>query len=167
MNHRPTWEESFLKTALEIAKHSTCTRVQVGAVLVYENRILAIGYNGVAKGNIHCFEYFRDKYHNLSDDEFSAFIKTDEFRVEHGQFSEKNEIHGEANLLGYASQHGIITKGASLFCNVSPCMNCAKQIVASRLHEYIYINKYDRDIAGIDFLSKNGIVCRQTTEELK
>ena len=53
-DHRPSWDEYFMQIADVAATRSTCLRRHVGAVLVYDSRILASGYNGVPSGIEHC-----------------------------------------------------------------------------------------------------------------
>ncbi len=50
--NRPTFPEIYMHMAFELAKRSTCRRLQVGTVIssVDYRRILAVGYNGNATG---------------------------------------------------------------------------------------------------------------------
>lgn len=52
--HRPTWDETWLGIARVVAARAACTRSQVGAILVVDNRHTWLGYNGVPAGEIHC-----------------------------------------------------------------------------------------------------------------
>ena len=56
----PTWNELFMQVADLISFKSTCSRKQVGAVLVHDNRIISIGYNGTPSGMEHCCDHFKD-----------------------------------------------------------------------------------------------------------
>ena len=56
IDHRPSWDEYFMKLANEVATRTTCMRRGVGAVIVKDRRILATGYNGVPTGLAHCRE---------------------------------------------------------------------------------------------------------------
>src|SRR5690606_5886840 len=51
---RPTWDEYFMTMAHFVATRATCTRRQVGAVIVRDKRILTTGYNGSPPGLPHC-----------------------------------------------------------------------------------------------------------------
>ena len=54
---RPSRGETMLKIASTIAERSTCARRKVGCVLVDINgRVLSMGHNGVAKGQVHCID---------------------------------------------------------------------------------------------------------------
>ena len=46
---RPTWDQLFIKIAKEVSDRSTCMRIKVGCVLVRDNRIISMGYNGSAE----------------------------------------------------------------------------------------------------------------------
>ena len=47
-NDRITFQEIYMKLAFDLSKRSTCTRLNVGAVVVSEDfsRVYGIGYNG-------------------------------------------------------------------------------------------------------------------------
>jgi dCMP deaminase len=142
-------EKTFIETAKLLAQHSTCIRVNVGCLIVKNDRILSTGYNGVSYGQQHC------------EDHFNGYdISTDEFKKLHAIFSDENEIHAEINSIIYAAKNGIKIDGGTMYCTHSPCTNCSKAIVASGIKEVIYEILYDRDPIGIEFLLKNNINVR-------
>lgn len=148
------------------AENSTCSRLQVGAVLVKEDRILSIGYNGVPSGQKHCIDIFKEQFEKTLKDpdpinKFEDWMKLKTIRDIHAEFSEKNEIHAEINCFGYASRFGIATDNCDLYVSISPCCNCAKTIIASGIKRVFYIEKYDRDTTGIEILENNNIECKQ------
>jgi dCMP deaminase len=51
---RPTRPQMFMEIAHVVAKRSTCMRLNVGAVIVQDRRIVSIGYNGAPAGAPHC-----------------------------------------------------------------------------------------------------------------
>ena len=51
---RPTRPQMFMEIAHVVAKRSTCMRLNVGAILVQDRRIVSIGYNGAPSGAPHC-----------------------------------------------------------------------------------------------------------------
>ena len=149
---RPTWDDLFIKTAIEISKRSTCLRMKVGAILVKDTRIISMGYNGVTPGRKHCEDYFHERYQ-------IEYFDTPEFLEEHGKFSIRNEVHAEMNLLAFAAKIGIKVDGATLYVTNSPCINCSKVLCVSGIVKVFYHNKYDRGIEGVEFLEENGISC--------
>lgn len=151
MNDRISWDELFIKTALLVAQRSSCIRVQVGAILVKDNKIISMGYNGVPKGQEHCCDHFK----GIKD------LSSEEFKQEHLEFSKTNEIHAEMNTLLYAAKEGIKIDGAHMYITVSPCRDCAKALCAAGIKKVCFYKLYDRDTKGLDFLRNNGIPCIQ------
>lgn len=158
----------FIKMAELVAEQSTCCRLNVGAVLVKDNRVISIGFNGTPTGQLHCEDNFRQVYQALYTSKYPSyedFIKSKDFYDLHGQWSVTNELHAEQNALLFAAKNGIATAGASLYVTVSPCVHCAKVIVSAGIKEVFYKVKYDRSQEGTAFLAQNGIECRQLTED--
>lgn len=161
---RPSWSKIFLEIVKLVAQRSTCARVKVGAILVKDNRIISMGYNGVPEGKTHCEDYFKAKYENevqkqnLSWDEY---LKSPVFMQEHHEFSIHNEIHAETNALLYAARSQVSTENAYMYISYSPCIHCAKQILQAGIRAVYYSKPYDRDMSGVDFLIDNSIVCQE------
>ena len=44
--NRPSWNEYFKKIVIATSERSACDRLNVGCLLVKENRIISQGYNG-------------------------------------------------------------------------------------------------------------------------
>ena len=158
----------FTDMAVLISQQSTCCRLQVGAVLVREGRVISIGYNGVPAGQKHCDEHFKDTYHTHFKDKhacYEDFIKTKDFYDLHGAFSNDNELHAEQNAILFAAKNGIATQGADLYITLSPCINCAKIIITAGIKRVLFKELYDRSQEGVAFLNKNGIECRKLEPE--
>jgi len=120
--------EYFKKIALETENNSTCGRLHVGAVLVKDERIISIGWNGTLPGKIHCENLFAKKKLTLAT---------------HHEWSLKNELHAEMNLLMFCAKNGIKTKGCEVFITVSPCMLCTKLIIAAGIKKVYFILQYN------------------------
>lgn len=133
---------TFKKILKVFEQRSTCIRLKVAAIIVKDGRIISTGWNGVPSGMIHCKEYFKDK--SIEN---------------HHDFSEKYEIHSEANAISFAAKTGISTNNSILFVSLSPCVNCAKLIIQSGIKEIYYITKYDNEDSNIaiENLLKNNI----------
>ena len=136
---RESWDSFFIRVVLLMATRSTCSRVQVGAVLTQDRRIISTGYNGVAGGATHCPDDLTDEAHHL-------------FAVGH-------EIHAEANALLFAARHGLAVEGTTLYVNVSPCQQCAKLILQAGVARVCYYEVYDREDSGIQYLVNHGVAC--------
>jgi len=154
----------FINMAELVAGQSTCCRLSVGAVLVKDNRVISIGFNGVPSGQTHCEEHFEEVCRKSGQPK-EEFFKSQKFMDEHGKFSNENELHAEQNAILFAAKNGIATAGATLYVTFAPCINCAKVIVTAGIKTVYYKTPYDRSKDGPVFLAGNGIECRQLTEE--
>jgi dCMP deaminase len=128
--NRPPLYEVYMRMAEELAKRSTCLRLQVGTVLTdpqLEN-VVAIGYNGNARG-----------FPNTCDS------------PEPGRCG---CIHSEQNALVKAPGH---LRGKVAFVTASPCVACAKLMIQANVGYLFYREAY-RDPAGLEVLSRGGVV---------
>ena len=158
----------FTKMAELVADQSTCCRMHVGAVLVKDNRVISIGFNGTPAGQEHCEDHFMQVYKTEFATQFPTYEEYHASRTfydAHGKFSNENELHAEQNAILFAAKNGISTVGSTLYVTVSPCIHCAKVIVAAGITRVFYKTLYDRSQEGIVFLQKNGIECRQLTDK--
>lgn len=131
------WVDAFMDTAERFAQLSSAVRLQVGAVVVKDNRIVSIGYNGTPAGWTNQCE--EDVYDDNGD---ILYNKT------------KDEvIHAEANAIAKLARDGESGLGTDLFCTHAPCIQCAKIIYGAGVKKVYYRNTY-RDTAGLDFLQK-------------
>lgn len=113
--------EYYLEIAKTVAKRSTCIRRQYGAVLVKNDRIIATGYNGSARGETNCCDVGNcwREFHG----------------VPHGERYEKCvAIHAEDNAI---AQAGRTAYGSTLYLagfengeliSAEPCVMCARKI---------------------------------------
>jgi dCMP deaminase len=130
------WIDAFMDTAERFAQLSSAKRLQVGSVVVKDNRIISIGYNGMPAGWTNECE----NVVQLSDD--TVVLKT------------KDEvIHAEANAILKLARDGESGNGSSLFCTHAPCVHCAKLIYGAGINSVYYRESY-RDNDGIEFLQK-------------
>ena len=125
----------FMKVAQLTAELSYAIRKKVGAVLVKDNRIISIGYNGTCAGMDNCCE-------DVMPD---GSLKT-----------KSTVVHAEANSLFWCAKTEIITNGSTLYLTLSPCSTCALGIIQSGIKRVVYLEEY-RDTSGIEVLKKAGI----------
>jgi len=177
---KKNWDETFLEIAQKMAEHSTCVRVQVGAVLTKDRRIISCGYNGVPSGQEECKDFFHRIWNTSSHAEnatyrafdfdwmlnkyiyptYDDFLKSDTFYNLHRTFSQMFELHAEQNAIGYAARNGIETNGSTIFLTISPCMQCAKLLIAAGVKQVVYAEKYNRsEDDGIPLLRLNHVEC--------
>lgn len=120
----------FVKTVQELAKQSNCVSHKVGCLIIKDDRIISMGYNGTPAGFKNCSEVFTDYFD----------------REEHHKWSLRYEIHAEMNALMYAAKNGIATQGATMICSLEPCDNCLKAIIQSGITTLYFLKKYDKKL---------------------
>lgn len=129
-----------------VAKQSHCQRLQVGALIVKEGRILSMGYNGTAPGLINCDAVFSD------EDKLK-----ENFSHDHHQWSDVHEQHAEQNAISWAAKNGISVCGATIYTKYSPCRHCTKVIIAGGIKRVVFLIEYDRDNMGLNLMRQAGI----------
>lgn len=126
---RPGWKAYFLAFASQAASRSTCIRRHVGAVVVRDNQVLTVGYNGSPTGAKHCVDI--------------GCIREQQ-NVPSGQQHEKcRGVHAEQNCITQAARIGVSLKGATLYSTTYPCSICAKLIAQAGIRKVIYLDGYD------------------------
>ena len=140
---------AYMKTARVFAELSTSKRKQVGAVVVKDDRIISIGYNGMPSG-----------WDNNCEDEIGHVLDDNEYTVETRLKTKPEVLHAESNAIAKLAKSTESGDGASMFITCSPCIECAKMIFQSGIKEVFYGEDY-RDDAGVVFLNKCGITVKQ------
>ena len=139
-------KEKFINAYMEVAKIfanlSSARRLQVGAIVVKDDRIISIGYNGMPSGWDNCCEY---EY----TEENVVYLK-----------SHPEVLHAESNAIAKLAKSPESGDGASIFITHSPCIDCAKLIYQSGITTVYYEESY-RDTQGINFLERSGITVKQ------
>ena len=131
---RPTWDEYWMKMAFDAKSRSTCLRRQVGAVIVRNNQILSMGYNGAPTKLEHC--------------EKTGCLRQ-ELNIPSGQRAEIcRAIHAEQNAIIQAAKHGVSIENASIYVTSSPCIICAKMLINAEINEIIYDEEYPDELAN-------------------
>jgi len=143
------WVEAFMDTAERFAQLSSAKRLQVGAVVVKDNRIISIGYNGMPAG-----------WTNECEKRVYTLTQPAEFLDEDGSsynvVTKDEVIHAEANAILKLARDGESGNGSSLFCTHAPCIHCAKLVHGAGINKVYYRHSY-RDTIGLDFLEKCNI----------
>jgi dCMP deaminase len=140
---------AYMKTARVFAELSTSKRKQVGAVVVKDNRIISIGYNGMPSG-----------WDNNCEDEIGHVLDDNGYTVEARLKTKPEVLHAESNAIAKLAKSTESGDGASMFITCSPCIECAKMIFQSGIKEVFYSEDYRED-TGIVFLNKCGITVKQ------
>ena len=130
--------EAYMETAKTFAELSKARRLRVGAIVVKDDRIISIGYNGTPPGwNNNCEHEIQDKG--------MVVLKT-----------KPEVIHAEMNAIGKLARSGESGEGATMFITHAPCVECAKLIATSGIKQVYYRNTYRSD-EGVVFLQLCGV----------
>ncbi len=126
---RPPLYEVYMRMAEELAKRSTCARLQVGTVITDEHleHVVAIGYNGNARG-----------FPNTCDGPTPGSCGC---------------IHSEQNAL--VKSPGALRRKVA-FVTASPCAACAKLMIQANV-AYLFYRRPYRDPEGLEVLKRGGI----------
>lgn len=163
-------KEKFVKAYMDVARRfaelSHARRLHVGAIVVKDDRIISIGYNGMPAGWDNDCE---DKEYMSGD--VGGWLTPEEIeeRWPYGEYNEdadevyryalktKSEVlHAESNAIAKLAKSAESGLNADLFVTHSPCLECAKLIYQSGIRRVFYGEHY-RDDRGIEFLKKSNI----------
>lgn len=139
-----------MKTAEVFAGLSHARRLHVGAIIVKDDRIISIGYNGMPAGWDN----------NCEIEEPGSFGG-----LPIPKLTTKPEVlHAETNAIAKLAKSTESGDGAAIFITHSPCLDCAKLIYQSGINSVFYRQAY-RSTDGIDFLEKSGVKVERLGEE--
>jgi dCMP deaminase len=156
---------AYMKTAETFAELSHARRLHVGAIVVKDDRIISIGYNGMPAGwDNDCEDKVWDSGAGgwLDPEEFDTKYPYEEWhekaerKVRYGLKTKPEVLHAETNAIAKLAKSNESGMGATMFITHAPCLDCAKLIYQSGIRSVLYRNSY-RDTSGIAFLEKSGI----------
>ena len=116
---RTSWQNYFKQIVTVTATRSPCKRLQVGCVLVKDNRIIAQGYNGFLPGCPH-----------------ESIVVNDH---------EQATLHAEQNAVTDCARRGVSCEGCDAYITHYPCIHCMKILSACGIKNIFYINDYKND----------------------
>ena len=119
--------EAHLEVARVYGKLSTATRLKVGCIIVKDDRIISIGYNGMPSGGSNICE-------------------------EDGH-TKPEVLHAEANAITKLAKSTESGQDAYMFCTFAPCLDCAKLIIQSGIKEFHFEHRYKNN-DGLDLIEK-------------
>lgn len=129
----------YLDICERISLMSHAIRQKVGAILVKDNNIISMGWNGTPAGFDNECEI------RLNEMDESSLITKPEV------------LHAESNCLTKVARSSQSSEESTMYITISPCMECAKLIAQSGIKRIVY-KKFYRDQKSLDFLSKFGII---------
>jgi dCMP deaminase len=116
---RPSWDEYFKEIVQVTSKRSPCDRLQVGCILVKDNRIVSQGYNGFLPGCKH------------------------QSIIQNGH--EQATVHAEQNAISDCAKRGVSSKNCTAYITHYPCIICCRILLASGITKIKYIHDYRND----------------------
>ena len=162
--------KAFMDTAYRFAELSPARRLHVGAIVVKDDRIISIGYNGMPVGwDNECEnkDYMSGDAGGWLDPEeieerwpFKEYDPEVQSNRRYRLVTKDEVLHAESNAIAKLAKSNDSGLGADLFVTHSPCIHCAKLIHQSGIRRVYYGENY-RDDAGIEFLQKSGVVVSQ------
>jgi len=130
----------FMDVAERTSALSYAKRLQVGAIIVKDDRIVSIGYNGMPSG-----------WDNKCEDEIT-YPDAEGITLK----TKPEVLHAETNAIAKLAKSTESGEGATLFCTHAPCIDCAKLIYQSGIASVYYRDTY-RDDSGLKFLKLSGV----------
>lgn len=132
--------KAYMDTAKIFAELSHARRLHVGAIIVKDDRIISIGYNGMPSGwDNNCEEVIEQH------EDGGQILKT-----------RPEVLHAESNAIAKLAKSGDSGLGADMFVTHAPCIECAKLIFQSGIRR-VYFGMAYRDDSGVNFLRKSGV----------
>ena len=147
-----------MDTAKRFAELSYARRLHVGAIVVKNDRIISIGYNGMPAGwDNDCEDRVYANEWSIDND---IWTHQDENGRPYNLETKPEVLHAERNALDKLAKGTEGGDGADMFITHSPCLECAKSILGAGIKRVWFSEQY-RDDSGLTFLEKSGIIVEQ------
>ena len=143
---------AHMKAAEVYSQLSSARRLHVGCVVVKDNTIIGIGYNGMPSGwDNNCEDKVFANAWSV-DNEIWEYQEEDSGHP-YNLKTKPEVLHAETNALAKIARSTNSSDGASMFITHAPCLDCAKLVYQSGIKSVYYRNSY-KNTDGIDFLNK-------------
>lgn len=124
-------KSKFIRAHLDVARIygdlSTADRLKVGCIIVKDDRIISIGYNGMPAGGSNV--------------------------CEEDNVTKPEVLHAEANAITKLAKSTESGDESYMFCTYAPCVDCAKLIMQSGIKEFHYEHRYKNN-DGLNLLQE-------------
>lgn len=150
----------YTRIARETAELSHAKRKQVGAIIVKDNRIISIGYNGMPSGFENECEYW------VKNDGVNFAVNEQDFDIYCSMVTKPEVLHAETNAISKVARSSESCLDADLFVTCTPCIECAKLIHQSGIKRVFYASEYEPSKGnGLEFLNRCGITVEKVNVE--
>jgi dCMP deaminase len=133
------WDNAYMAIAQTFSQLSSARRAKVGCCVVKDNRVLSVGYNGMPSG-------WDNNCEDVVITEYDQTLKT-----------KPEVLHAETNAIAKVARSTESCEGATLYCTMLPCLDCAKLTYQSGIDRIVYRDEYPKGTAGLEFLLKCGL----------
>lgn len=134
---RKRFDNFYMRMAVDTGRFSYCNRKKVGCIFVKDD-IIFIGYNGTISG-----------FPNECEDE-NGETKLD-------------VLHAESNIFAKIMNSPVSSGGGTMYCTLSPCINCAKQMIQAKIGRFLYLRTHS-DQSGLILMQNCGIIVEHIEE---
>ena len=146
------FDDAHMKVAETYAKLSSATRLKVGSIIVKDDRIISIGYNGTPAGwDNKCEDMFSEQSTYVIDHGGPEYLMST-IRTK----TKPEVIHAEMNAIGKLAKSAESGNQATMYITHAPCFECAKLIHIAGIKKVFYREQY-RSTEGLEFLDKCNI----------
>jgi dCMP deaminase len=136
---RLEWDEYFMSIAMLASQRSPCNRLNVGSVIIKNNRLISMGYNGYIPGAPHISRVLDNH--------------------------EQSIIHSEINAITDCAKRGTSLEGAKIYITHYPCPNCFRSIAACGIKEIIFLNDYNNNPIVQELANDASIVIKKLIQK--
>ena len=143
------FSDAHMASAKVYSQLSSAKRLKVGCVIVKDNTIIGIGYNGMPSGWDNNCEDVIEQH-----EDGGQILKT-----------KPEVLHAETNAIAKVARSTNSTDGADIFITHAPCLECAKLIHQAGIKN-IWFGEHYRDESGINFLQKCKIEVNHVEQNL-
>lgn len=150
------FDKKYMQMAKIWATNSYAIRNKVGAIIVKDGMIISDGFNGTPHG----FENECEDIIPCGNTCTNLFGQDCTNCKEHKLKTKPYVLHAEANAILKVSKSTNSTEGATLYCTLSPCLECAKLIIQAGITRLVYAEQY-RDTEGLELLKRSNIQIKQ------
>ena len=164
--------DAYMKVAETFAGLSSARRLHVGAIVVKDDRIISIGYNGMPSGwdnNCEDKEYMSGDAGGWLDsneigerwpNQEQMLPKENNLWRRYALKTKPEVLHAETNAIAKLAKSTESGLGATMFITHAPCLDCAKLIYQSGISSVLYRNSY-RNNDGLEFLKRCNLEVKQ------